>query len=251
MLEARDVTVRTPDRALLAGVSLAVPAGTITAVAGPIGAGKSTLIRVLAGLVPASRGEVLLEGTPLASRTRRMIAGRIAVVFQESAPIEGFRVRDVVGMGRHPWIDPWRGPGPRDAEAVRDALRRTRIEHLAERVHSTLSGGEKQLVQLARALAQDPRVILLDEPAANLDLGAQWLLGERIREMAARGLAVLFSSHDLALVRRLGQRVVLLRGGGVVAEGDPADVLQSSRIAEVFDLSHEAVSGLGIGSPAW
>lgn len=246
MLEARGVTVRAGTRELVARVSLALSAGTITAVAGPIGAGKSTLIRVLAGLVPAAEGEVLFEGTPLAARTRREVAGRIAVVFQESAPIEGFRVRDVIGMGRHPWIDPWRGPGPRDAEVVEDSMRRTGTAHLADRVHATLSGGEKQLVQLARALAQEPRVILLDEPAANLDLRAQWLLGERIRELAARGLAVLFSSHDLALVRRLGRRVILLRQGSVAAEGEPADVLQAARIAEVFDLAPEAVAGLGI-----
>jgi iron complex transport system ATP-binding protein len=239
MLEAREIGVSMGGRPVLESVGLSVPSGRVTGLVGPNGAGKTTLIRVLAGLRPPDSGAVILEGRPLAEFSRPEIARRVAVVFQSHPPIAGFRVRDIVEMGRFPHIDSWRGPRPEDREAVDRALDRAGLRSFEQRPHHELSGGEQQLVQLARALAQSPRVLLMDEPAANLDLRNQRSLCERLRALAADGLGVLVSAHDLNLVSMACDSVAVLSGGEILAQGAPSEVLSAEVVGRAFGVVPE------------
>jgi iron complex transport system ATP-binding protein len=236
MLEAADVSVGS----ILRSVTLSLASGRVAGLVGPNGAGKTTMIRVLAGLLPPSRGEVRLEGTLLSEWSRAEIARRIAVVFQDAPPIAGFRVLDIVRMGRFPHVRAWRGPGRADADAVDRALRLTGIESLADRPHQTLSGGEQQLVQIARALAQQPRVLLMDEPAANLDVSRQQELGKRLKAMAAEGIGVLISTHDINSVLAWCDRALLLSAGRLLADDQPSRALTPERLRESFGVSPTA-----------
>jgi iron complex transport system ATP-binding protein len=233
MLEARGLSYRN----ILHEVSLIVPKGTVVGLAGPNGAGKTTLIRLLGGLAAPTSGQVFIESRALSDLDRKASARRIAIVFQESPPITGFRVRDVVEMGRYAHIDAWRGPQQEDREAVDRALAQAGIEELALRPHHRLSGGEQQLVQLARALAQSPSVLLMDEPAANLDVRHQKELGDRVRALARHGLAVLISTHDMNAVLQYCDRAALLCEGRLVAEGRPEDVFDPVRVKQVFGVT--------------
>lgn len=240
MLEARNIAYAVKERTIVDGVSITITPGSVIGLVGPNGAGKTSLIRILGGHLQASGGEVLLDGEPLANKNRRDIARRLAMIFQEGAPISGFTVSDVVSMGRFPHINAWRGPTLADKAAVDNALEAAGVRHLEKRHHQTLSGGEKQLVQLARALAQEPRVLLMDEPAANLDLKHQVGLGRRLRILAEKGMAILISSHDLTNVKRWCDRAALLSRGRMIAMGSPSEVLSRALIREAFDVDVEA-----------
>ncbi len=221
-------------RLVLKGIDIALKPGEVVGLAGPNGAGKTTLVRALSGLVAPSSGRAKIGDADAVSIAARERARQVAVVFQDNPPIAGYSVRDVVGMGRYPWIAAWSGPGAADAAVVEKAMSDAGVGALADRSQQTLSGGEKQLVQLARALAQEPRVLLLDEPEANLDLGHQYALGERVRALAATGLAILFSAHDLTALRLWCDRVVVLSEGRVAASGVPKDALAADVIRRVY-----------------
>ncbi len=238
MLEARAVGYRE----ILQSVSLSLGPSSVLGLVGPNGAGKTTLIRALAGLIRIDGGSVELDGRRVDLLPRREVARRIAVVFQETPPVVGFRVRDVVSMGRFPHVSAWTGPSDRDAAMVERAMESAGVQGLADRPHQQLSGGEQQLVQLARALAQEPSVLLMDEPAANLDVRHQRALGDRLRRLAQEGLAILVSTHDMNSVLRWCDRVVLMSEGKVSATGTPAEVLSRERVGEVFGVLPDVAS---------
>ncbi len=228
-----------PDAAsVLTALSLALTPGLLTGVIGPNGSGKSTLVRAMSRTLKPSGGAVLLDDADLyASHSARSSAQAIAVVPQDTSVSLDFSVRDIVRMGRAPHLPPrpFASEGPADEQSVHDALKAARIEDLAERVVTTLSGGERQRVLLARALAQQPQVLLLDEPTANLDLRHQSETLTLARNLAhGSGLAVLAVLHDVNLAAAYCDYLVLLASGEIAASGTPAEVLTAENVASVY-----------------
>ena len=235
LLRAEDVRYRIGERALLDGVSLTLRAGEIVGVVGPNGAGKSTLLKVLGGLWRGAEGRIALLGEPLARRSARQVARVVAHVPQITALEAPFSVRQIVLMGRTPHLGRFALESARDRRVAERAMQRTHTLDLAERLIGTLSGGERQRVLIARALTQEPRVLLADEPTANLDVGHQLAVLGLVRSLARDdGLGVLLALHDLELAARFCDRLVLLNGGRVHAEGAAADVLTAEHLRAVY-----------------
>jgi iron complex transport system ATP-binding protein len=234
VLEARQIHAARGARPVLHGVSLALAAGEAVALIGPNAAGKSTLVRALAGLLRPSSGEVRLMGRELRGWSRDALAQAVALVAPEVSGASALTVRDRVALGRYPHRGPFRPFDAADHEAVARALGQTGIEHLAERPLGTLSAGERQLATLARGLAQEPRVLLLDEPAAHLDIGHELALFRVLDDVRAGGVAVLAVIHDLARAAAWAERMLLVRGGRITADGRPDEVLQGPAAADAF-----------------
>jgi iron complex transport system ATP-binding protein len=237
-LDLAGVSARYPSHRRLAldGVSLQVRAGEVVAVLGPNGAGKSTLLRVAAGLLEPSSGVVRCLGRDVTRADRRDLAREMALVAQNETPAAGFSVREVAAMGRAPHQGRWMREGTGDGPAVERALARCDLAAYASRRVEALSGGEQRRVALARALAQEPRVLLLDEPSAFFDVRHRVGLGALIRDLATRDrLAVLIAMHDLEQAARLASRVLLLREGRTIFAGSPEDAMTPTLLREVFD----------------
>jgi iron complex transport system ATP-binding protein len=242
-LSLRAVAVRLASRAVLSGVDLDVAPGEVAGVLGRNGAGKTTLLRVACGLLGPDSGEVRVDGAPLAALDRRQRARALALVPQETRFPFPYSVAEVVLMGRAPHLG-WLGFEARaDLEAARAAMARLGIEALADRSVLELSGGERQLAVVARALAQEPRILLLDEPTAFLDLRHRLAVLARVREHAAAGGSALLVSHDLGLAARACDRIALLDGGRVVAAGPPGEVLTEELLREVFGIEARILAG--------
>lgn len=220
---------------LAAGLDLSVEAGAITGLVGPNGAGKSTLLGCLAGRLRPTAGEVWLHGERLDGLDRRTRARTLALMPQEEPRPEGFTARDVVELGRLPHLGRFGGLGEADRRAVQDGLALAGVEALAERPIETLSGGEYQRVRIARALAQAPRTLLLDEPEAHLDLGHRAaLMAVLTRANRARGLTVLAALHALDVAALYCDRIVLMDRGRIVGHGTPGEVLTAPRLSAVY-----------------
>ncbi|HXZ86468.1 MAG TPA: ABC transporter ATP-binding protein [Myxococcota bacterium] len=221
---------------VLRGVDLALEPGRFVVVAGPNGAGKTTLLRALSGVLRTDAGEVALGGRALAALSRREIAQRLAVVPQDSAVPFPFSVREMVALGRAPFLGPLGRESAEDRARTERALAALELAPLAQRAYATLSGGEKRRVLLARALAQGVGTWLLDEPTAHMDLGHglacfSWLRAW-LAEDPSRGIVLV--THDLALAARFADELVLLDRGSVAARGAPAEVLTAERLAAVY-----------------
>ncbi len=233
-VEAREVSFAYGARLALDRVSFSAGPGELVALVGPNGAGKSTLLRLAAGLLAPSSGQVRVGGLPAHAAPRRALARVCALVPQEPRAPWPFTVREAVMMGRAPHQGLLALPGPFDHGAVDGALRACDLEHLAHRRLDALSGGERRRVFFARALAQEPRVLLLDEPTAFLDLAHQVAAMEMARVAARGGLCVVAVLHDLNLAGESADRIVVLSRGRVVADGAPRDVLSADRVGEVW-----------------
>jgi iron complex transport system ATP-binding protein len=235
VLRAEGITVEVRDRAILRDVSLALEAGERIALVGPNGAGKSTLLRVLAGTLHPTAGRVLLGDTPIASLERSEIARRLAVVPQQTSLPFSMRVEEVVALGRLPHEAALRGTRPADRAATAAAIERVGLGHLMGRDARELSLGERQLVLLALAVAQDAPVLLLDEPTVHLDLRHQVEAMELLVDLNERdGTAMVAVLHDLGLAAHFFPRLVLVEHGRLVADGSPSEVLTDERIRDVF-----------------
>jgi iron complex transport system ATP-binding protein len=237
LLSTRGLEHRFSGPRVLDDVSLTISPGELLVALGPNGAGKTTLLRVLSGVLIPDAGAVELEGRPVGRLSRREIARRVAVVPQDTAVPFPFRVFEIVAMGRSPHMGPLGHEGPSDRDAVERALQTMGLFPIAERRFQTLSGGERQRVLFARALAQEPRVLLLDEPTAHMDLGHRLFVFESLRQWideGGQGRAALVVTHDLGLASRFADGMILLDRGRVVASGAPSDVLQPDRIASVY-----------------
>ncbi len=235
-LSAEGVVVRYPGsgRPALDGVSLEVPAGCFYAVLGPNGSGKSTLMKALLGAIPMASGRALLDGRSTAEWTRRERARAVGVVPQGETISFPLTVREMVAMGRYPYLGPLGTERERDREAVGRALDQCDIAELSARDVTTLSGGEFQRVRIARALAQEPSALVLDEPTASLDIRHEMAILELLRASANRGMTVVVVTHGLELAGRFADRMVLLSRGSVAAEGSPAEVLRADVLEEVY-----------------
>ncbi len=234
LIEARGLSLRLGARPVMRSVSLGLMAGDCAALLGANGAGKTTLLRSLLGFVRPDSGEVRLDGRPLGALGRRAIARRVAYVPQAHVPSFPYTAREIVSMARAP-TSGWGGRlTPQDEAAVSGALARLGLTGFAERSYASLSGGERQAVLVARALAQDAQVLLMDEPAASLDLGQEARLMGLLGELAREGRAILMSTHQPDLALRWFNRAVLLHEGEVLADGPPREVLTQEALSKLY-----------------
>jgi iron complex transport system ATP-binding protein len=236
VLEARDLTLRLGHRPVLQGVSLDLAAGDFAALLGLNGSGKTTLLRLLLGLAHADAGDIRLDGQPLSALGRREIARRMAYVPQAHTPSFPFTVREIVTMGRSP-VAGW---GSRrksaDDRAVEGALERLGLLAFAERSYAELSGGERQAVLIARALAQGAHILLMDEPTASLDLGQQTRLMTLLGGLAREGHAILVSIHQPELALRWFNRAILLHEGRVLGDGPPRATVTGDSLSRLYGI---------------
>lgn len=251
LLEARDVSVRRAGATILHRVSLALAPGEAVALVGPNAAGKSTFVRTLAGLLAPFEGDVWLEGRSLSSWPRDGVARALALVTPEEEGPNALAVEDRVALGRYPHRGPFRPLAGGDRDAISRALRQTSIAGLARRRLGTLSAGERQLAALARGLAQEPRVLLLDEPGAHLDVGHQLRLFRVLDDVRACRVAVLAVVHDLQRAAAWAERMVLMSGGRITAEGRPDDVLGSDECARAFNVQIRGHAVPGLAHPLY
>ncbi|MQA00295.1 MAG: ATP-binding cassette domain-containing protein [Dehalococcoidia bacterium] len=249
LLEVRDVHVALGGGPVLAGAGVTVRAGEVVGLAGPNGAGKSTLLRAVTRVLRAERGTFLLRGTPIDARSRLDFAREVAVVQQLPEAPPTMRVEELVLLGRHPHLRLLGRESGRDRAIALDAMRRAGCDAFAERALGTLSGGERRRAFIARALAQEPRLLLLDEPTANLDAGAQGEVFELLRALAADGVGVLVVVHDLTLAASYCDRLVLMQRGRTVAEGPPAEVVTAETVRRVYGDRVTVVRHPSTGAP--
>ncbi len=222
-------------REVLRGVSLSVPAGEFLGIIGPNGSGKSTLLKCISRVLPPAQGAVHLSGQEVYRTPQREVARRLAVVAQEHPAVAAFTVGEVVRFGRIPHQGRWQAETMRDAAAVRRAMELTGTAEWSDRCLEELSGGEKQLVFLAQALAQEPEILLLDEPTAHLDLSHQNTLMQRLQQLNRDlGLTIIAVLHDLNLAAQFCRTLVLLQSGRVYALGSPAEVITAANIRAVY-----------------
>ncbi|MBI2845401.1 MAG: ABC transporter ATP-binding protein [Chloroflexi bacterium] len=220
---------------VLREVSLHLGPGERAALIGPNGSGKTTLLRVLSGVLSPQGGRVWLDGRGLSGFSRREIGQRIAVVPQSLEVPFGFTVEEMVLLGRTPYLRPWRGVTGQDRQVAEETMAWVGIAGLSSRLFNELSGGERQQVILAMALAQEPEILLLDEPTVHLDIAHQLAILDLVRRLnQEKGLTVFAAIHDLNLAALYFRRLLLMDRGRLVADGSPQEVLSKERIAEVF-----------------
>ncbi len=242
-LELEGIAVQLGGRAILRDATLRLEPGELLALAGPNGAGKSTLLRVASRVLPHSRGRVRVAGRPIESFSRRGLAREIAVVPQATEIHFPFSVLEVVLMGRWPHLSAWSLESAEDLALARAAMRGLGIEELADRPVQELSGGERQLAWVARALAQQARVLLLDEPTAHLDLQHRVAVLGRLRDFTRAGGSALVVSHDLSLAASRCDRLALLAEGRVMAVGPAAEVLTPEAVRRAYGVDAHVLAG--------
>jgi len=235
-LEATDLTVHYPQASApaLDSVSMIVPKGSFYAVLGPNGSGKSTLLRALLGMVSPATGRAQVSGRLISEWDRRALAREVGVVTQSESLAFPITVRELVAMGRYPHLGPLQSETPSDRDAVSKAMRMCDVEQMAHRFLSTLSGGEVQRARVARAFAQEPNLLVLDEPTASLDVRHEMEILELLRASADRGMTIFLITHHLDLAARFADRLLLLDRGTVAAEGNPREVLREDTLRRVY-----------------
>ena len=256
-VSAQDLFYEVQAETLLDGVTLHADRGQLVGLIGPNGAGKSTLLRAMSGILGYRDGAVRLDGADIKSLSSKAIAAGLALVPQIAPYTHGFTCIELVLMGRYPHLGRFQIEGKEDDRIARDAMRLTEIEQFADRTLDTLSGGERQRVFVSRALAQQPRVLLLDEPTSNLDVLHQLKVFDLVRKLVDEGLTAVAAIHDLNMAARYCDRLVLLTGGRVLAEGSPEEVLSPETIESAFGVKaavyREPVTGalaIGLIGPA-
>ena len=240
-LEARDLGFGYPSRRIGRGASFALEPGEVLCLLGPNGSGKTTLFRTLLGLLPALEGEVLLDGEPLARVPRQRLARTLAYVPQAHEAYFPFSVLETVLMGRTAHVGLFSMPGPGDVAIAEQALETLGIEHLWDAEYTRISGGERQLTLIARALAQAPEIMVMDEPTANLDFGNQMLVLERVTALAGAGLGVVMATHDPDHAFLCAHRVAMLHQGALTGLGPPEDVITSESLRALYGVDVEIV----------
>ncbi len=236
LIEARDLAIGHQGKVLIGGIDLQLRAGEVLCLLGPNGAGKTTLFRTLLGLIPALGGRIALDGQPLDDLPRVRIASRLAHVPQALATPFAFSALDIVLMGAAAGLGPFARPGASERARAMAALERLGIANLAGAEITRLSGGQRQLVLIARAMAQDAAAIIMDEPTASLDFANRLQVNQAIRWLAAHGTAIILSTHDPGQAAALGDRAVLLNRGGTVAAGRVEQALTAENLSRLYGI---------------
>jgi iron complex transport system ATP-binding protein len=240
-LQTRGLTYRIGERLILNNVSLDMAAGDNIALLGANGAGKSTLMRLLLGLLTPHAGEVLIDGQPMRSMKRRAVARQIAYVPQSHVPSFPFSVGHIVGQGRLPTVGLGHALSRDDKACVQQSLNDLGILHMSERPYTELSGGERQLVLIARAIVQRANTIILDEPVTGLDYGHQLRLLALLKRLASKGISILSSTHRPEHALASANRVLVLHEGRLIADGAPHDVIDSALMARLYQVAVEQI----------
>lgn len=227
------------------GVSLVVAPGEVVCLLGPNGGGKTTLFKTLLGLLPAQGGNIWLGDDNLADLSRAEVARRVAYVPQAAGGYFPFSVREVVLMGRAAHLGAFAGPTPKDRQHAESAIARVGIAHLADAEFTRISGGERQLVLLARALAQEAPIVVLDEPTANLDFGNQMRLLAEIKSLAGAGVGILWATHAPDHALECADRVALVARGGLKRYGATAEVVDAAALSDLYGVAIEIESLAG------
>lgn len=243
-LEARAVHFRRGMRVILDDITIRLHSGEIVALLGANGAGKSTLFRIMLGFFKPERGEVRLNGKPLADFSRRALAQRIAYVPQAHVAPFPYKVRDVVLLGRLAETGIFRAPQAADRRAVDEVLERLAITHLAARRYTEISGGERQLTLIARALAQGASILVLDEPMTGLDYGYQVRLLQHLVDLAGGGRTVLLSTHNPEHAVQAATRIAVLRDGVIMADGPPEQIITPSLIRVLYGVAVSTLTNI-------
>lgn len=233
-LEARNLDFGYRDRRVGSDVTLSLAAGEVLCLLGPNGSGKTTLFKTLLGLLPPQGGQVLVDGTDARQKKRDEVARLLSYVPQAHVAFFPFTVREVVLMGRTAHLGVFSSPSRHDREVAQAAIERMRLAHLADAIYTRISGGERQLALIARALAQDGRIIVMDEPTANLDFGNQVRVLEHIQAVARAGISVLLSTHDPDHAFLCADRVAMLHEGRLVRLGVPDEVITAESLRRIY-----------------
>ena len=241
-VEVKNLSFSYGDRPVLHDISFRVEKGEFLSILGPNGVGKSTLFRCVLGLLSGYTGQVLVDGADSRSFSVREAARRIAYIPQSSHPIFNYSVFDIVLMGRTSGLSTFRSPKKQDAELCRWALEKVGIPHLSDRCFHRLSGGEQQLVLIARALVQKAPILMLDEPTANLDFGNQLLVLEQCRNLAREGYTVIQTTHNPEQSYQYSDRILTIQHGRVLAEGTPKEVLTADTIRALYGVEVDVLS---------
>ena len=245
ILDVRDLAIGYRGRRVGEGIDLALAGGRTVALLGPNGGGKTTLLKTLLGLIPPLAGSVRLDGRPLAGIPIRERARLMAYVPQNHAGTFGFSVAEVVLMGRTAHAGAFARPSRADEEVAKSAVERLGLGHLGARPYTMISGGERQLALVARALAQEPKLVVLDEPTASLDFGNQGRVLREVRRLAASGLAVLFTTHDPNQALRHADDVLMIRGGRLLASGAAREAITRQALEALYETPVVEVAGAG------
>jgi iron complex transport system ATP-binding protein len=252
MIEFKELVVRYPGapRNAVDGVSFECASGKLTALAGPNGSGKSSIVRALLRRIETPGGTVTLDGRDVLALSYAELARSVAVVPQREETIFPTRVQEYVSLGRYPHLGLWSSPGPDDKHAVDEALTQAGVADLASRDTNALSGGEWQRVRIARALAQKTPALVLDEPTTFLDVAHEMAIFELLSSLARSGLAVLLVSHQLNLVARFANTIVLLDRGKIATSGSPAEVMKADRLEAIYGWPVVVTRDPAVGAPA-
>lgn len=252
MIEVDRLVVRYPasERNAVDGVSFSADRGRLTALAGPNGSGKSSIVKGLLRRADISSGRATVDGHDVKGLSYVELARSVAVVPQREEATFPMRVRDYVALGRYPYLGLWRSPSDKDERAIDDALALAGVEDLADRDTDALSGGEWQRVRIARALAQTAPAIILDEPTTFLDVAHEMAIFELLFSLARKGLAVLLVSHQLNLVARFADTIIVLDRGKVAIGGTPGEVMRADRLETIYEWPVVITRDPAIGAPA-
>jgi iron complex transport system ATP-binding protein len=253
-LEARDLSIGYPGHLVGSDISLSLGPGEVLCLLGPNGAGKTTLFRTLLGLQPPLGGTVLIDGAPLAALRPAEIARHLAYVPQAHVTEFSYSVLDVVLMGRTARLKPFSSPGAADERLAREKLAGLGIADLAAQDYTRISGGQRQLALIARALAQEAPILVLDEPTASLDFGNQALVLARIRDLATQEFGIVLSTHDPDHALMVATRVAIIADGGLRAIGPPDEVITAKMLSAIYRTDvvvEETPSGRRVCVPAW
>lgn len=245
-LEARNISFGYDRNKVLKDISIKAGSGELIAFLGPNGVGKSTLFRCFLGFLRPQSGSVLAEGRDVFSYSRKELARQIAYIPQSYSPAFNHTVLDTVLMGITSQIGLFDSPGKKEIEKAREVLRSLGMEGMEERGSMKISGGERQLMLLARALLQDARILIMDEPTANLDYRNSFLVMERVMALRDEGYTILFSTHDPNQALRYASRSVAIKDGHVIADGRPEDVIDRSLLENLYGIRAE-ISGIRAG----
>lgn len=244
-LELRNVTCGYGGRPVVSRVSLPVDTGEILYLLGPNGTGKTTLFKTILGLLKLQEGEILVDGESISDWSRSRIARVMGYIPQAHNPPFPFKVLDVVLMGRTAHLSAFASPSEKDIEKAMEAIDTMNISHLRDKVYTEISGGERQLVLISRALAQEPQVLIMDEPTSNLDFGNQMLVLSQVRRLARLGLAVVMSSHFPGHALLNGTKVLLLHKGKIFGAGRPEEMVTEKSLKSLYGVDVRIIAAGG------